>query len=141
MLETDRFFFVRPQRTASTTLRLRMARHFGEAAIYPDPSDRRRGDWYGAAAASVDRLRERMAVRGDEVRVVAGHFPLSVASLIACDFRTFTVLRDPVERTLSRLRQRGRRLVRTYARWRKSTIARPSFEGSGDRITSPRCYR
>jgi hypothetical protein len=104
----DRYFFVRPQRTASTTLRLRMARLFGDAGIYPNGSDYRPTDPYGEAAVSIDRLVERMTVRGDEIRVVAGHFPLCVVGLLGGRFRTFMVLRDPVERTLSSLRHRRR---------------------------------
>jgi hypothetical protein len=42
----------------------------------------------------------------------AGHFPLSTRELLDADFTTFTVLRDPVERTLSYLRQH-RELNRT----------------------------
>ena len=112
MLEPDRFFFVRPQRTASTTLIRRMTHYFGEAAIYPAPSDRRSGDPPGEAATSADRLVEQLTARSDEVRVVAGHFPLSVASLLECELRTFIVLRDPVERTLSWLRQRSRKAAK-----------------------------
>ncbi len=35
---------------------------------------------------------------------MTGHFPLCVTELLDADFATFTVLRDPVERTLSYLR-------------------------------------
>ncbi len=36
--------------------------------------------------------------------MVTGHFPLCTTELLDADFTTFTVLRDPVERTLSYLR-------------------------------------
>jgi len=35
---------------------------------------------------------------------VTGHFPLCTTELLDADFTTFTILRDPVERTLSYLR-------------------------------------
>ena len=43
-------------------------------------------------------------MRGDEIRVVTGHFPLCTTELLGAQFITLTILRDPVERTLSALR-------------------------------------
>ena len=45
------------------------------------------------------------ASRRDEIRVVTGHYPHCVSEMLGVPFTTFTVLRDPVERTLSVLRQ------------------------------------
>ena len=59
----------------------------------------------GGPAAHVPHvLLERWAARRDEIRVVTGHFPLCTIELLDADFTTFTVLREPVERTLSYLR-------------------------------------
>jgi hypothetical protein len=66
---------------------------------------------------SIDHLRERLAARGDEIRVIAGHFPLCTAKLIDGRFTTLTLLREPIERTLSYLReQREDHVVRFLAR-------------------------
>jgi hypothetical protein len=101
MRDTDRYFFVHLQKTAGTTMRQRLSHCFGEHAIYPNGSD---GKNVYQVVVSIDHLLERMAVRGHEVRVIAGHFPLCTAELLGGGFRTFTVLREPVERTLSYLR-------------------------------------
>jgi hypothetical protein len=76
--------------------------HLDPEAVYPAPSD-------GSPTAVAPQLYphillERWKARRDEIRVVTGHFPLCVTELLDADFATFTVLRDPVERTLSYLR-------------------------------------
>jgi hypothetical protein len=104
--EPRRFFFVHMQKTGGVSLYVRMQREFGEEAVYPAKSD---GDAVTVAPQLMtDVLLERWAERRDAIRVVAGHFPLCVSELLDCDFATFTVLRDPVERTLSYLRHHRR---------------------------------
>jgi hypothetical protein len=101
-MSDQRFFFVHMQKTAGTALRLRLMNHFGERAVYPtkrvDGMDRVK------LVLSIDYLRERLAARADEIRVVTGHFPLCTAELAGGGFTTLTLLRQPVERTLSYLR-------------------------------------
>lgn len=98
-----RFFFTHVMKTGGTSLLFALRAHFGEDAVYPGPAD---GD------PAVDRpyttpwhLRVAFAERGDVLRFVAGHFPHRVLELVDVPFTTITVLRDPVERTLSYLRQ------------------------------------
>ncbi len=96
-----RFFFVHVQKTAGTTLNKRMQRHFGRSAVYPD---RRVDGEIVASVISVEHLLERWRIRSDEIRVVTGHFPLCTAELLGDSFTTLTLLREPVDRTLSYLR-------------------------------------
>lgn len=96
----SRFFFVHTQKAAGTSLIFRLRRQFGRAAIYPPESDK--GDV--SAVISVDRLLERWRTHGHSTRVVTGHFPLCTVDLLGDNFTTLTVLREPVERTLSYLR-------------------------------------
>ena len=100
--EASRFFFVHLQKTGGTALFQRIRDFFGPAAVYPTPDDQ--GDV--RAVTDVDYLSTRFRAVGDELRVVTGHFPLCTADLLDPQLRTFTVLRDPVERTLSLLRRR-----------------------------------
>src|SRR5690606_26706641 len=93
--------FVHLQKTAGTSLRERLKEHFGEAGVYPNRSD---GPDVFTQYLDVDNLFERMRVRGHEVQVVCGHFPFCTMELLKGSFTTFTVLREPVERTLSYLR-------------------------------------
>jgi hypothetical protein len=98
--EPQRFFFVHVQKTAGTALLKRMKEHFGETPIYPDKTDGILPD----AVLVWEHLAERFAARGDQIRVITGHFPLCVSELLGVPFTTLTVLREPVERTLSYLR-------------------------------------
>jgi Sulfotransferase family len=117
-MRSERFFFIHLVKTAGTTMRKRLEHHFGESAIYPDASD-----VDGAEYFSIERLRQRMQVRGDEIRVVTGHFPLCTAEILGGGFTTLTIVREPVERILSHLRhhrewtpgERGKRLEEVYS--------------------------
>jgi Sulfotransferase family len=97
----QRFFFVHVQKTAGTTLNKRMQRHFGRSAIYPD---RNIDGEIVASVISVEHLLSRWQARGEEIKVVTGHFPLCTAELLGGEFTTLTLLREPIERTLSYLR-------------------------------------
>ena len=57
----------------------------------------------------VEHLRKRWTVRADEIQLVTGHFPLCTTELLGGGFTTFTVLREPIERILSALRQQSQR--------------------------------
>ena len=97
-----RFFFVHVQKAAGTELRERLKRYFAPEALYPDKTD---GDIATVAPqVSAAQLLARWEVRRDEIELVTGHFPLATAELLDADFTTLTVLREPVERTLSHLR-------------------------------------
>jgi hypothetical protein len=97
----QRFFIVHMQKTAGTTLRDRFRNNFEEAAIYPNRTD---GRDKRISVISVRHLLDRWRARGGEIRLVAGHFPLCTVELLDAPFVTLTVLRPPVERTLSYLR-------------------------------------
>jgi hypothetical protein len=100
--QPHRYFFVHIQKTAGSALRRRLINQFGAAAVYPTAGidDRRPLD----LVISTNLLRERLAARGDQIRVITGHFPLCTAELIDGRLTTLTLLREPVERTLSYLR-------------------------------------
>jgi hypothetical protein len=100
--QPHRYFFVHIMKTGGISLRRRLKHHFGDLAVYP--AGRLDGTDVQKVAMSIDHLRERLAVRGDEIRVIAGHFPLCTTEVIDGQFTTLTLLREPVERTLSYLR-------------------------------------
>src|SRR5262249_48981144 len=74
-----RFFVAHMQKTAGTSLRDRLRATFDEAQIYPNRTD---GPDARIAVISVQHLLDRWAVRGDEIRLLTGHFPVSTAELI-----------------------------------------------------------
>ncbi len=98
----QRFFFVHLQKTAGTALFQRLRDHFGPEAVYPRPEDQTDI----RSTTDVDFLVDRCRQHRDTIRVVTGHFPLCAVELFDTPFTTFTVLREPVERTLSLLRRR-----------------------------------
>ena len=98
--EPRRWFFVHIQKTAGTALWRRLKNQFDPAAVYPGPGD---GE-PPRTVLSVDHLLERWHARRGEIRIVTGHFPLCTTELLDAPLVTMTILRDPVERTLSQLR-------------------------------------
>jgi hypothetical protein len=120
----ERFFFVHLQKTAGTALFQRLRDHFGPEAVYPNPDDQ--SDI--RSTTDVDFLLDRYRQHADAIRVVTGHFPLCTVDLFDAPFTTFTVLRDPVERTLSSLRRRQKAEDR-YRGWTLDEIYRdPSMQ-------------
>jgi hypothetical protein len=100
--EPERFFFVHVQKTAGTSLSIRLGHQFAPHEIYPDDTD---GDQLTVMPQlDMGVLQARWAARRDQIRLVAGHFPLATTDLLGGGFATFTVVREPVERTLSYLR-------------------------------------
>src|SRR5688572_4972238 len=95
-----RYFFCHLQKTAGTSLLMRLRHHFEASRIYPHVHD-----GVGAKRViSVPNLLERWQARGHEIEIVTGHFPLCTTALLGGGFTTLTILREPVERTLSFLR-------------------------------------
>jgi hypothetical protein len=104
----QRFFFCHLQKTAGTTLIRRIRSDFPPGAVYPDrPADPRNADV--ARVISVERLLAEWERRRGEIRVVTGHFPLCTTELLGAEFTTMTVLRHPLERTISYMRDHRRR--------------------------------
>jgi hypothetical protein len=93
------------QKTAGTTLWRRLKRQFEPEAVYPGPHDGRPP----TSVLVVEHLVERWNARRDEIRLVTGHFPLCTTELLDADFVSLTLLREPVERTLSALRHHRER--------------------------------
>jgi hypothetical protein len=101
-----RFFFAHVQKAAGTSLFAQLQRHFDRNQIYPDASD----DFARPAPVLlVSHLRERYRIRRNEIRIVTGHFPVRASELLGDEFITLSVVREPVERTLSFLRHHQRR--------------------------------
>jgi hypothetical protein len=100
--EPRRFFFVHMLKTGGISLYMRIWRYFGGEPVYPVSAD---GHPVAIAPQLMtDVLLERWRERRDQIQVVMGHFPLCTTELLDTEFTTLTVLRDPVERTLSYLR-------------------------------------
>jgi hypothetical protein len=94
-----RFFFVHVMKTGGATFRQHVYANFGPGEVYPVPKvedmDR---------AWLVETVLGLPADRRAGFRAYAGHFPFVVTDLMPEEFTTLTILRDPVERTVSYLK-------------------------------------
>lgn len=100
----QRFFFVHLLKTAGTSLRQQLMRQFPGPALYPNPND---GDPVrDAPQLAIDPLIATWSDprRRRRLQLIIGHYPLATVDLLEGDFEVMTVLRDPVDRTLSYLR-------------------------------------
>ena len=110
--EPRRYFVVHLQKTAGTSLRDRFRATFSSEAIYPNSTDGQ----VGHAVISLSHLLQRWEERRDELRLIAGHFPLSTVELLDAEFVTLSVLRPAVDRTLSYLRHQKKLNTQDRAR-------------------------
>jgi hypothetical protein len=86
-------------KTGGATFRQHVYANFGAGEVYPRPKvDDMNRAWL------VDYLLGLPADRRAETRAYTGHFPFVVTELLGIDLVTFTVLRHPVDRTLSYLK-------------------------------------
>lgn len=104
MNESDqRFFFVHVMKTGGSTFRQHIKHNFPAlGAMYPDvelDGNVREANFI------IEPLLQISPERKAQVRAYTGHFPFVVARLLDPRLITLTVLRDPVERTVSYLKQ------------------------------------
>jgi hypothetical protein len=100
----ERFFFIHVMKTAGTTFARFMRRNFERSVVYPGPKDTDRHYAY----YHVDRLCGISAGRMERLRVINGHFPYVASELVPGPFTRITILRDPIERTISHLKHAKR---------------------------------
>ena len=93
------FFFVHNMKTGGASLRQHLYANFQPGEIYPVP-DRDDMD----RAWLVDYLLGLSPARRASFRGYAGHFPYVVTRLLGVDVVTLTIVRDPVDRTISYLK-------------------------------------
>jgi len=109
MWDPDRtYFFLHVMKTGGTSMLRHIIDNFPLGRVEPDVRVKlARGEGGAPAGAptypSMERIRSLDDERRREIRVYAGHYPFMVTELVPTDV-TMTVLRDPVERTVSFLR-------------------------------------
>ena len=101
MIGADRLFFIHVMKTGGATFRRRIEANLGVEHVYPN------------AAIDTDLLAANIGVpyltslpeeRVRTIQAYTGHFPFAATQVLPGDFVTMTVLRDPVERTISYLK-------------------------------------
>jgi hypothetical protein len=111
MTEPVRFFFIHVMKTGGTSFVRQMLTNFEPDEVYPSEVDRSSPsdiERYGDIPKMIDLSPERRA----RVRVYAGHLPYVASELLGIDLVRLTLLRDPVDRTVSMLKHLKRRMDR-----------------------------
>ena len=99
----SRFFFIHIMKTAGASFRQHAYANFRPGEVYPArelDADLQLANW------SISYVTNLPVERRARTRVYTGHFPFATVELMGLDLITLTILRDPVDRTISRLRQR-----------------------------------
>jgi hypothetical protein len=113
MSSPPRFLFLHVMKTGGTSFVFHLLQQFAADEIYPSPALDRRDPTDAEPYASIPALAAVSPERAAVIRVYAGHFPLAVRDLIGGDLTTLTLLREPVDRTISILKQ-FKRLYEQY---------------------------
>jgi hypothetical protein len=109
--------FVHVMKTGGSTLFRHLSAHFADDEVFPSRALDIEPD--GRARLDVSRYLDHLSMpylaalpeaRRRRIRVYVGHFPYVAREVLGGDLVTMTLLRDPVERTISLLRQRKREI-------------------------------
>lgn len=105
-------FFVHLMKTGGTTLKRMIKAGMPESALYPSRED---GRQRFRAHMDVDYLLNIPRQRTRHIKFFSGHFPYIATELIDTPVHSITLLRDPVARVISHLKQSQE--TRSWHRW------------------------
>jgi hypothetical protein len=103
-----RYFFIHVMKTGGMALSTNLSQNFAVDEVYPHPEldlNDFSSNNVRFRAVTISYLRSLPEERQRTIRLYAGHFPFVVCELLGGGFHTMTLLRDPVDRTVSLLRQ------------------------------------
>jgi hypothetical protein len=95
-----RFFFIHVMKTGGSTFSWQILANFKRDEVYPNAGI----DPLETATVSIDYLAALAPERRARIRAYRGHFPVMATQVLGLEFVTLTILRDPVERTVSFLK-------------------------------------
>lgn len=98
-----RFFFIHVMKTGGTTFQQHVRNNFAPEEVYPHRELDRTPDPF-QPYREIQYLLGLGPERREKIRAYLGHFPFVVADLMDLDLVTLTILRDPIDRTISYLK-------------------------------------
>lgn len=101
----DPYFFLHVMKTAGTTFRGHIDNNFAPEERFPEPGV---DEHMFAAKANIEYIQRLPPERVAQLRIYSAHVPIGLTDRLGRSFTYLTLLRDPVDRTLSWLRQRQR---------------------------------
>jgi len=97
----EKYFFIHCLKTAGTSLFFQLRNQiFDKAEVFP--TDNEMGN--PLASFDVGFLKEKVQIPNSRIRLITGHFPYCTMEILGDKFKTFTVVREPVARTISYLK-------------------------------------
>jgi serine O-acetyltransferase len=123
---TRRFFFIHLMKTGGTSFAFHLQRQFDGSEIYPAKGIDRRDEYDIASYVSISRMLRLSPERRAEIRMFTGHFPFVASELLGLDLVTLTLLRHPVDRTISVLKH-FKRLSKRYKEFELAQIYEDPF--------------
>jgi len=123
--DTRPIFFIHVMKTGGTTLQRMLRGSFADDAIYPNATD---DDNRYFAHIFLDSLRAIPEERRRRTQLYVGHFPFLATEVLDLPLRTFTLLRDPVDRVISHVKQNVGK--HGWRNWSKTlaNVENPSLE-------------
>ena len=107
-MSNDRFFFMHIMKTGGTSFLQHAQQSLDRSRIYPGPAFCDSDADLRAAKLSADRLVGPDGPPPESVSLYTVHLPLWTRDALGQDLVTITVVRDPVERTISHIRHMAR---------------------------------
>jgi hypothetical protein len=111
--ERPRFFFIHVMKTGGTTLVFQMLENFEPDEFYPGEIDRS-STTDAVPYASIPKMQALSPERRARIRLYTGHLPYVASELLGLDVVRLTMLRDPIDRTISMLKH-VKRLFEGYS--------------------------
>ena len=105
----DQFFFVHVMKTAGGTFRQHIYDNFPPGAVYPDRRIVGSTAQMNREYTDIQSMLDLTGEQRERTRVFGGHFPFCTVDMLGLRLLTLTILRDPVDRTISYLRRRQSR--------------------------------
>jgi hypothetical protein len=119
MSPAPRYHFIHVMKTGGTSFVFHLLQQFAPDEVYPSATLDRVSPTDAEPYGSIPKLTALTPERRAVIRMYSGHFPFMVRDLIGGpDLRTLTLLREPVARTVSVLKQ----FKRLYERYQDLTL-------------------